>query len=286
MNPEQHSYDAVIDYQLEPEIYSFRVLDLFCDRLMEKGSHEDFPVHIKLETGMHRLGFQETDIPKLIERLKTKKVKVLSIFSHLSTADVPEEKAYALQQLEAFDRMSARLIEGLGYQPLRHILNSSGITSFPEYQYDMVRIGIGMYGISYDPKVKSRLQNVAKFKTLISQISDIQSGDSVGYGRGFQAERPAKIATLPVGYADGIRRLAGNGVGKVGIRGYLAPIIGRVCMDMMMVDVTDIDAKEGDEVTIFNGNPSIEDFAGYSQTIPYEVLTSISRRVKRIYIKN
>lgn len=285
MNPEQHSYDAVIDYQLEPEIYSFRVLDLFCDRLREKGVQQDFPIHIKLETGMHRLGFKEEDISALIEKLKLKRVKVQSIFSHLSTADVPDEKPYALQQLESFDRMSSDLSQGLGYQPMRHILNSPGITSFPEYQYDMVRIGIGMYGISYDVDVKARLQNVVKFKTLISQISEIQPGESVGYGRGFQADSAAKIATIPVGYADGIRRLAGNGIGKVGIKNRLAPIVGRICMDMMMVDVTHIDAKEGDEVVIFNGNPTIEDFAEYSQTIPYEVLTSISRRVKRIYIK-
>lgn len=286
MNPEQHSYDAVIDYQLEPEIYSFRLLDMFCNRLMEKGVQEDFPVHIKLETGMHRLGFQQSDIQELIIQLKTKNVKVLSIFSHLSTADVPEEKDYALQQLEAFERMSSQLMAGLGYTPMRHILNSAGITYFPEYQYDMVRMGIGMYGTSYNPQVKSRLQSVVKFKTLISQISHIQPGDSVGYGRGFQSDKPAKIATLPVGYADGIRRLAGNGIGHVGIRGQLAPIVGRVCMDMMMVDVSGIEAKEGDEVVIFNGNPALEDFADYSQTIPYEVLTSISRRVKRIYIKN
>lgn len=286
MNPEQHSYDAVIDYRLEPEIYSFRVLELFCNRLKEKGIQEDYPIHLKLETGMHRLGFKASELSQLVQILKTKKVKVTSIFSHLSTADMPEERAYAEQQLNCFDAMSTALIEGLGYAPIRHILNSPGITAFPGYQFDMVRIGIGMYGISYDSDMKRQLQNVVKFKTLISQVSEIDSGTSVGYGRAFQATQTARIATLPVGYADGIHRIAGNGVGKVGIHNTLAPIVGRICMDMMMVDVSGIDAKEGDEVVIFNGNPSVEEFASYCQTIPYEILTSISRRVKRVYIKN
>lgn len=286
MNPEQHSYDAIIDYQLEPEIYSFRVLDLFCEKLQEKGIQEKYPIHIKLETGMHRLGFKENELDDLIHHLKSKNVVVKTTFSHLSTADMPDEAAYAKQQLKTYDRMSSKLIQGLGYQPIRHILNSPGITTYPEYQYDMVRIGIGMYGISYDEKIKSQLRSVVTFKTVISQISEVHSGESVGYSRRFKPEKNTRIATVPVGYADGIPRLIGNGIGKIGIKNQLVPIVGNICMDMMMVNIGDLEAQEGDEVIIFNSKPDLETFSGYCQTIPYEVLTSISRRVKRIYIKD
>lgn len=286
MNPEQHSYSTIIDFNLEPEIYSFRVLDLFCEQLKQKGFIGKYAIHIKLETGMHRLGFKYFELGELIEKLKHYPVRVQSIFSHLSTADIPEEKEYALKQIETFDKNSAILVNGLGYQPLRHILNSPGIANFPEYQYDMVRIGIGMVGISSNPETQKQLQSAVRFKTVISQISEIDNGDSVGYGRRYKADHPTRIATIPVGYADGIPRLVGNNIGKVGINGYLAPIIGSVCMDMMMINIEDIPAKEGDEVIIFNSHPTLEQFAEYCKTIPYEVLTSISRRVKRIYIKN
>lgn len=286
MNPEQHSYDAIIDYQLEPEIYSFRVLDLFCEKLKEKGVQDKYPIHIKLETGMHRLGFKENELDELTSRMKSLNVVVKTTFSHLSTADMPEESAYALQQLETYDRMSQRLIDGLGYKPIRHILNSPGITTYPDYQFDMVRIGIGMYGISYDEKIKSQLRSVVTFKTVISQISEVEKGESVGYSRRFKPEETTRIATIPVGYADGIPRLIGNGIGKIGIKNQLVPIVGNICMDMMMVNIGDLEVQEGEEVIIFNSKPDLETFAGYCQTIPYEVLTSISRRVKRIYIKD
>lgn len=286
MNPEQHSYATLIEYNLEPEIYSLRVLELFVKELELSGRHPEYPIHIKLETGMHRLGFKSTEIPELIEALRSLPVKVQSVFSHLSTSDVPEEKAYVHSQAEAFNEMSEQLQVGLGYPFLRHLLNSSGITSFPEYQYDMTRIGIGMVGISSDEKVKESLQSAVRFITVISQISEIDKGDSVGYGRNFKADQPTRIATLPVGYADGIPRLIGRGVGHVSIRGHKVPIVGNVCMDMLMVDIGDLECKEGDPVILFNSSPSLEEFASYCQTIPYEVLTSISRRVKRIYIKN
>lgn len=286
MNPEQHSYSSIIEYNLEPEIYSFRVLELFSEQVKKMGFQGKYPIHIKIETGMHRLGFKENEINDLIQKLKTLNVEVKSIFSHLSTADMPEEHTYSLQQLETFTRISDQLLSGLNYKPIRHILNSPGITYFPEYQFDMVRIGIGMYGISPNPKIQKQLQNVATFKTVISQISELNIGESVGYSRIFRTERPSRIATIPVGYADGIPRLIGNKVGKVSINSQLVPIVGNICMDMMMVDVTDINAKEGDEVIIFNSIASLENFAEYCKTITYEVLTSISRRVKRIYIKD
>ena len=286
MNPEQHSYNIIIDYNLEPEIYSFRVLELFNQQLIEKGIQEKYPIHIKLETGMHRLGFKNNEIDDLIKQLNNMNVQVASIFSHLSVADVPEGKDYTLEQIEIFRKNSEQLISGLEYQPIRHILNTSGIVHYSASQFDMVRIGIGMVGISSNSEIRKQLQNAVSFKTVISQISTVNEGESVGYNRNFQPDQPTQIATIPVGYADGIPRLIGNKVGKVGIGKQVYSIVGNVCMDMMMIDIGNSTAKEGDEVIIFNSNPTLEDFSGYCKTIPYEVLTSISRRVKRIYIKN
>ena len=287
MNPEQHSYDAVIQYNLEPEIYSFRVLELFYEAVQKSGSDKDYPIHIKLETGMHRLGFKEYELSQLIQSLKYKNLKVESIFSHLSSSDIPAEKEFTLNQLQTFDKNSGYLIENLDYQPLRHILNSSGITNYTEYQYDMVRIGIGMLGESSNPEIQKQLHSSVSFKTVISQISLVDNGESVGYSRKFKAEHLTKIATIPVGYADGIPRLIGNEVGNVGINKTLAPIVGNICMDMMMINVDQIpNVKEGDTVIVFNAKPSLKEFAIYCKTITYEVLTSISPRVKRIYIKD
>ena len=286
MNPEQGSYDVIIDYNLEPEIYSLRVLELFANQLQLKGIQQKYPIHIKIETGMHRLGFKEHEIDELVENLKKYNVKVASIFSHLSSADVPEEDDYTMEQIHTFQRVSSKISEALGYQPIRHILNTAGITYYSDYQFEMVRIGIGMVGISANPKVKKQLQSAVTFKTVISQISEVKQGDSIGYNRKYKAEKDTRIATIPVGYADGIPRLIGNKKGFVGIHNQKVSIVGNICMDMLMVDLQNIKAKEGDEVIIFNGNPTLEEFSGYCQTIPYEVLTSISRRVKRIYIKD
>ena len=286
MNPEQSSYDTIIDYHLEPEIYSLRVLDLFGKQLQAKGIQETYPIHIKIETGMHRLGFKEDEIDDLMKTLKKYNVKIASIFSHLSCADVPKEKEYTLHQLETFERVSSKIIQNIDYKPIRHILNTAGIINFTDYQYDMVRIGIGMMGISCVPQIEKQLQNVATFKTVISQISKVEKGDSIGYSRKYIAEKDTRIATIPIGYADGIPRLIGNKKGFVIIKGQKVPIVGNVCMDMLMADLGEIPAKEGDEVFIFNSCKTLEEFADYCQTIPYEVLTSISRRVKRIYIKD
>ncbi len=286
MNPEQHSYNIIIDFNLEPEIYSFRVLELFNEKLIQKGIQHRYPIHIKLETGMHRLGFKKDELPELIDKLNSMNVKVKSIFSHLSSSDDDQEKEYTLEQIHIFNENSLALITGLNDQPIRHILNTSGIVNFADYQFDMVRIGIGMVGISANPEIKKQLKSAVTFKTVISQISEIKEGDSVGYNRKFKTEKNTNIATIPVGYADGIPRLIGNNVGFVGIRNNLFPIVGNVCMDMMMIDLGDFMVKEGEEVIIFNSNPSLEEFADYCKTISYEVLTSISRRVKRIYIKD
>ena len=285
MNPEQNSYESIIDYHLEPEIYNFRILELFGNILNFKGL-ENYPIHIKIETGMHRLGFKENEIDELIEKIKQYRFKVASIFSHLSSADNPKEEAYTLKQFETFERISQKIIEKLGYQPIRHILNSAGIANYNDYQYDMVRIGIGMLGFSPNEKIQQELQNVVNFKTLISQVSEIKKGESIGYNRNFIAKKDTQIATIPVGYADGVPRLMGNEKGFLWIKNKKIPIVGNICMDMLMLNLEDLPAKEGDEVILFNSIPKLKNFAEYSQTIVYEVLTSISRRVKRIYIKD
>ncbi|ASW75337.1 alanine racemase [Chryseobacterium piperi] len=287
MNPEQHSYDAIIEYNLEPEIYSFRVLELFYDAVQRSGYDKKYPIHIKLETGMHRLGFKGFELDQLSETLKNKNVKIQSIFSHLSSSDVSSEKEFTFSQLEIFDKNSTHLIDAIGYTPIRHILNSSGITVYTDHQYDMVRIGIGMLGESPFPEVQKQLQSCVSFKTVISQISSVENGESVGYSRKYKTDHLTRIATIPVGYADGIPRLIGNEVGSVGVHKTLAPIVGSICMDMMMINVDHIPhAAEGDTVTIFNAKPSLKEFAEYCKTITYEVLTSIAPRVKRIYIKD
>ncbi|KIA84610.1 alanine racemase [Kaistella solincola] len=286
MNPEQHSYNSIIDFNLEPEIYSFRVLVLFNEKLLQKGIMQTYPIHIKLETGMHRLGFKTEELPELISKLRGMNVKVKSIFSHLSSADDENENAYTLEQIGIFEKNANFLTKNLGYQPIRHILNSTGIVNFSAYQFEMVRIGIGMVGISSNFEISKRLKSAVTFKTVISQISEVKKGESVGYNRKFKAEKDTKIATIPVGYADGIPRLLGNKVGVVGIQNRIFPIVGNVCMDMLMVDLGNASIKEGEEVILFNSCPSLEQFAESCSTIPYEVLTSISRRVKRIYIKD
>jgi alanine racemase len=287
MNPEQHSYETVIQYNLEPEIYSFRVLELFYEALQKSGYDKNYPIHIKLETGMHRLGFKDFELDQLSQILNKTSLKVQSIFSHLSSSDMPTEKEFTLRQLETFEKNSSYLIEKLKYTPIRHILNSSGITSYTNHQYDMVRIGIGMLGESPNSDIKKQLHPVVSFKTVISQISLVENGESVGYSRRFKPNQPTKIATIPVGYADGIPRLIGNQIGNVGLNKTLAPIVGSICMDMMMINVDHIpNVKEGDTVTVFNAKPSLKEFAEYCKTITYEVLTSISPRVKRIYVKD
>lgn len=286
MNPEQSSYSTIIEFQLEPEIYSLRVLELFIQTLKEKSITEAYPIHLKVDTGMNRLGFRPEQLDELIQYLQSEKsVKIQSIFTHLATADVPEEKEFALEQLKIFDETYAKISSELNIQPIKHALNSPGIIHFNENQYDMVRLGIGMYGISDDELVQKQLKNVITFKTVISRISEIEAGETVSYGRRFKADKKTKIATLPVGYADGIRRSLGYGIGEVLIQNQLAPIVGTICMDMLMVDVSEINCKEGDEVILFGENPSIKSVAEKVGTIPYEILTSISARVKRVYYK-
>ncbi len=285
LSAEEQSFDTMLQYGLEPEIYSHRALQLLEDSLHRKGKLDSpLKVHIKLNTGMNRLGFSESEINELIVRLKNnKQLKVASIFSHLAASENETEDDFSKNQIVRFERMSSNIIEHFDHLILRHICNSFGIIRFPDAQYDMVRLGIGLYGIAPESPITDKLKNVSTLRTTITQLHDLRSGDTVGYGRSEKIKTTLRSATLPIGYADGLTRKNGNRQGSVLIAGHRAPIIGNVCMDMCMVDVTGIPCKEGDDVVIFGEGYPIEEFAENSETIPYEVLTNISERVKRVY---
>jgi len=285
LNPENTSFPAIIQHQLEPEIYSIKGLNAFLKIAEQKKLHH-YPIHIKLDTGMHRLGFESENLDDLIETLNNNKhVKVKSILSHMATSDDLDHKDFALSQIDLFEKLSSELMNALQIKPIRHILNTSGISNFPEAQYDMVRLGIGLYGISNDAEEQHYLENVGTLKSIISQIRTIANGESVGYGRRFRAGKTTKIATIPIGYADGISRSWGNGLGFVTINNQKAPIAGSICMDMLMVDCSEINCKEGDQVIIFGESPTVNLIAEKTHTIPYEILTSISQRVKRVFYR-
>jgi alanine racemase len=288
MNPEEESFDNIIRYNLEPDIYSFRILQLFSDAAnIYADSHEPVAIHIELDTGMHRLGFASGDIPRLAELLSSSDspLVVRSIFSHLACSEDAAMDDFTRLQISRFQSDSSRLKSLLGRGDiLCHILNSSGITRFPEAQMDMVRLGIGLYGISPEPDVQRKLMPVSTLKTRISQVKDIPLGDSVGYNRRWIAQRDSRIAIIPIGYADGFSRSLGYGKGSVEINGLQAPVIGSVCMDMCFVDVTDVPCSEGDEVVLFGSATQLCRMAQSAGTIPYEILTSVSPRVKRVYV--
>jgi alanine racemase len=286
MNPEQQAYDLMIQNNLEPEIYSFKVFELFTKALQRNGYDRPsgYPVHIKLDTGMHRLGFEETDLHKLIIQIKNHKyIQVKSVFSHLSTADELIHRLFTKDQIILFEKMSKMIIDILGENILRHIVNSAGALAFPEAQFDMIRLGIGMYGVSPFPEHQAKLQAVSELKTTISQVKQVQAHESIGYSRLEMPTREITIATVPIGYADGLRRSLGRRKGYMLINGQKAPIVGNICMDMCMLDITNIDAEEGDEVIVFGKEFPVQKFAKLMDTIPYEALTGISPRVKRVY---
>ena len=288
MNPEEESFDNIIRYDLEPDIYSFRILHLFSEAArVYVDSGKTVAIHIELDTGMHRLGFDPSQMAELAETLRSidSPLTVRSIFSHLACSEDPEMDDFTRQQISRFRDGSLRLKQLLGRDDiLCHILNSSGITRFGDAQMDMVRLGIGLYGISPEPDVQQRLMPVSTLKTRISQIKDIPIGDSVGYTRRWIAERDSRIAIIPIGYADGLSRHLGYGNGCFEINGVEAPIIGSICMDMCFVDVTGIPCSEGDDVVIFGSAKSLCRMADAAGTIPYEILTSVSPRVKRVYV--
>jgi alanine racemase len=283
MNPEKGSFGMIFDNKLEPEIYSFRLLDAFIAST-EKLGLTDYPIHIKIDSGMHRLGFEPQDMPQLLAKLKNQtQVKVRSVFSHLSGSDEAKFDAFTKQQMATFTACADQLSATFSHHIMRHILNSAGIERFPEYQFDMVRLGIGHYGISSLPD--ANLKQVCALKTIILQIKDVKAGETVGYSRKGIVNADKRIAVIPIGYADGFDRKLGNGVGEVYINGQRAKVIGNVCMDLVMIDVTNISANEGDIVEIFGDNLTISEVADWLKTIPYEVLTSVSRRVKRVYFQ-
>jgi alanine racemase len=285
LNPENTSFPAIIQHQLEPEIYSLKGLHAFL-KIAKQKNLKDYPIHVKLDTGMHRLGFEENTIGELIATLKENTtVKVRTILSHMASSDDLVHHDFSLSQIDLFDRLSTKMMKELNISPIRHILNTSGISNYPLAQFDMVRLGIGLYGVLNDPLEQKHLENVGTLKSVISQIRTIPAGESVGYGRRFIAEKPTKIATIPIGYADGISRAWGNGVGFVTIKDQKARILGSICMDMLMVDVTEIDCAEGNSVIIFGENPTVTAIAKKLNTIPYEILTSISQRVKRVFYR-
>jgi alanine racemase len=285
LNPENSSFPSIIQYQLEPEIYSIKGLMAFI-QVARQNNLSEFPIHIKLDTGMHRLGFVEKDLDQLIDILRENScVRVQGILSHLATSDDLNSRSFAIQQIALYDRLSSRIIKELKISPIRHVLNTSGISNYPEAQYDMVRPGIGLYGYSNDPEEQKLLVQTGTLKSVISQIHYITEGESVGYNRRFVASKPTTIATIPIGYADGIARAWGNGNGFVTIGGERAVIVGSICMDMLMADVTHIKCQEGDRVIIFGESPTVNEMADKMGTIPYEILTRISQRVKRIFYR-
>ena len=285
LNPEEASFDAILRYRLEPEIYSLRLLRQWLHALPP--GRQEAPIHLKLETGMHRLGFEEGNLEELIALLQVSpQLSVRSIFSHLAASEDADHDKFSHLQARRFADMYERIAGALGYRPLRHLLNSSGIVRFPEYQMDLVRLGIGIYGIDSSRELQAELQPVLTLKATISQIKEVPAEETVGYGRQGQLSEPKRIAVISIGYADGLLRGAGNGRFSVLIRGRLAPIVGNVCMDMCMVDLSQTpDAAEGDEVIVFGKDQPVQLLADSLQTIPYEVFTNISGRVKRLYVQ-
>ncbi|MDR2382386.1 MAG: bifunctional UDP-N-acetylmuramoyl-tripeptide:D-alanyl-D-alanine ligase/alanine racemase [Prevotellaceae bacterium] len=285
LNTEPDNFDIMIEYLLEPEIYSINSLITFLKTASGMGTG-NYPIHIKVDTGMRRLGFVENDLPKLSNILKNRQeIKIASVFSHLAASDESNHDEFTALQIEKFRRFCISLEKETGYAFIKHILNSSGIERFPDAQFDMARLGIGLYGIGIEENRKY-LANIGTLSSAIVQIKQIDEGETVGYGRHGIATSPKTIATVPIGYADGLNRKLGNGKGYFVVNEKPAPIIGNICMDACMIDITGIDAKEGDRVIIMGETPSVSEIANAIGTIPYEVLTSISQRVKRVYVSD
>ena len=280
LHPQEDDFNEIIKFSLEPSIYSFRILNLFFNAL-NKNNLSTYPYQIKFNTGLNRLGFLKKDLDNLCNLIKKNPPKY--IFSHLGASEDLSQSKYTKTQITEFESISNKIEKKLELKIKKHLLNTSGILNYSNYQFDMVRSGIGLYGFGNDIKYKKNLKPVISLKTVISQIHSINPGDSVGYNLGFTAKESTTIATLPIGHADGIGRQYGNGKGEVLLNGKMAKFIGNVCMDMIMVDVTNIECKEGDEVIIFDDNSySAEDFAEKANTISYELISSLSRRIKRV----
>ncbi|HNP19546.1 MAG TPA: bifunctional UDP-N-acetylmuramoyl-tripeptide:D-alanyl-D-alanine ligase/alanine racemase [Fulvivirga sp.] len=281
MNPNEESFDGLVKYSMEPEMFNISLLKKFITFLNGRKA----AIHIKLETGMKRLGFEESELDELIELLNANtNITVKSIFSHLAGADEENHNAFSHEQAAKYNRLYEKLVTGINTHPMRHLVNSPGILRFPEYHFDMVRLGIGLYGLDANNSDEQlKLEPIGVLKTVISQIRTVKKGETIGYGRKGKADKPLTIATIAIGYADGFTRAFSNGKGVVWINGQRVSVIGNVCMDMTMIDITGIEAKEGDSVEIFGKHLSIKELAHNIGTIPYEILTNVSQRVKRVY---
>jgi alanine racemase len=284
MNPELSAFKTMFDYKLEAEVYSFNLLNELI-KAAEKEGVTNFPIHIKLDTGMHRLGFSPSDIPELVSRLKRQTAVIpRSVFSHLVGSDGVQFDSFTRRQIEMFEKASIELQESFSHKILRHICNTAGIERYPGAQFDMVRLGLGLYGV--DPFTSRILHNVSTLKTTILQIHDVPQDETVGYSRKGRLNRDSRIASIPIGYADGLNRRLGNGNAYCLVNGQKAPYVGNICMDVCMIDVTDIDCREGDKVIVFGDDLPVTVLSDILGTIPYEILTSVSNRVKRIYFQD
>ncbi|WP_462222163.1 bifunctional UDP-N-acetylmuramoyl-tripeptide:D-alanyl-D-alanine ligase/alanine racemase [Ferruginibacter sp.] len=283
MNAEESTFDMLVQFNLEPELYSFGILNAF-EKYLQQSGINNYPVHIKLDTGMHRLGFVATEMEELCKKISTGETfKIQSVFSHLAASDSKAHDDFTKQQEKLFLKSCSAIEKNISYPFLKHIANTSAIHRHKNLQLDMVRLGIGLYGVDANKKIQQQLKNVSTLKTTISQIKKIKSGESIGYNRKGIAEKDSVIATVRIGYADGYPRSLSNGIGKMWVNKNLVPVIGSVCMDMTMLDITGVDAKEGDDVIVFGEKLSVAELAEWANTIPYEILTGISQRVKRVY---
>ena len=286
LGAEAHSFEVMVNHQLEPEIFNFFYLQQLEEVLARHPEISQFNIHIKVDTGMHRLGFDLQDLPRLIEVVKRNpKLHIASVFSHLAAAEDPAEDAFTRRQIALFGRMTDVLCSAFDYKILRHILNSAGIIRFPEAQFDMVRLGIQLYGCSEIPEMTTQLHNVVTLKTVITQIKNIPAGESIGYNRSWHLQRDTQVAIIPIGYADGYPRELSNGYGKVIVQGQKVPIIGKICMDMCMLDITGLRLHEGDEVIVYGEGNTVSEMAEAAKLISYELLTRISQRVPRVYVQ-
>lgn len=285
LHPLPVGFESLIENCLEPSIYNKKVLQEFLEVAANK-NQKHFPIHLKFNTGLNRLGFSEDDIEDIYSRINASEtVQVKSIFSHLAASEDLNEKKFTEQQIGSFKTIAEKFTKVFGFKPMLHLCNTSGILNYPEGHFDMVRSGIGLYGFGNSEKENKNFKPIASLKSVISQIHDIAVGETVGYNRAHKSTSPMRTATIPIGHADGIGRPYGNGKGYFIIHGKKAPIIGNVCMDMIMVDVTDINCQEGDEVVVFNADHTAENLAHSANTISYELITCISKRVKRVIKK-
>jgi alanine racemase len=286
MNPEENAFESIVENNLEPEIYSFELLHSF-DKFLQQEGLQQYPVHIEIETGMNRLGFSITDMEKLSLALQaTPSFKVQTVFSHLAASEEMAQDEFTIQQFNLFDTASKELENKLGYPFIKHIANSAAAIRHPQLQMDMIRLGIGLYGVDSSNSGKLNLQTVATLKSTIAQVKLLKKGESVSYNRKGHIEKDSLIATIRIGYADGYPRRLGNGAGKVLVKDKLAPVIGTVCMDMFMIDVTNIPGVQaGDDVIIFGNQLPVQQVAKWAETIPYEIMTGVSQRVKRVYFE-